>query len=208
MTLRAFHNDPSVKEKYLARVNAHMAADNLIRGVGWENGRGCAVGCTLEAYEHDRYETELGIPEWLARLEDQIFEGMSEEKSRTWPRDFLSAIPIGASLEKIKGPFLVIVLQSTLETFDHEKFPAVKAAIDGSIALWQRNDIGSDSWAAARDSAWAAAWAATGDAGDAAGAAGDAAGAAGAAAWAAGDAGAAKFDYFADELLKLLREAA
>lgn len=40
----AFHNDASVKEKYLVRVRAHAAADQLIHGAGWENGKGCAVG--------------------------------------------------------------------------------------------------------------------------------------------------------------------
>jgi len=30
--MRAFHNDQTVKDKYLARVAAHIAADNLVRG--------------------------------------------------------------------------------------------------------------------------------------------------------------------------------
>jgi hypothetical protein len=75
-----------------------MAADNLVRGIGWENGKGCAVGCTLEDYKHSRYETELGIPEWLAGVEDTLFEGMSVEKSKTWPEMFLSSIKVGDDL--------------------------------------------------------------------------------------------------------------
>ena len=62
-----------VKEKYLSRVVAHRKADNIIQGLGWEEGRGCAVGCTLENYDHWRYPIELGLPEWLAHLEDRIF---------------------------------------------------------------------------------------------------------------------------------------
>lgn len=31
--LRAFHCDPAVKAKYIARVEAHRVADNLIRGM-------------------------------------------------------------------------------------------------------------------------------------------------------------------------------
>jgi len=214
----SFHNDPAVKQKYLTRVRGHEAADNIIRGTGWENGKGCAVGCTLENYDHSRYPIELGVPEWLARVEDTLFEGMSVEKSHTWPRVFLESIPVGVSDSdldrKVKAPFLVMVLKSTLDTFDHEKFPDVKSAVDGSIALWEREDIGSDEWKeaarAAADAAWAA-WAAdaaraaraAADAADAARAAADAAWAAWAAdaAWAAR---AAKNDFFADELLKLL----
>lgn len=47
-TLVAFHNDPKIKTKYLKRVRAHQKADNLIRGEGWNNGKGCAVGCDME----------------------------------------------------------------------------------------------------------------------------------------------------------------
>lgn len=185
--MRAFHNDPKIKEKYLARVRAHQDADRLVRGIGWDEWKGCAVGCTLEAYDHKRYETDLGIPEWLARVEDSLFEGMSQEKSRTWPEEFLTAIRPGVDLEPIKAEFLIVVLTSALASFDHNKFPAVKSALDGSIALWNRKDIGSDEWAAAAAEAEAAAWAA-----------------AEAAAEAARAAETDKYDYFADELIKIL----
>lgn len=65
-TLRSFHGDPAVKEKYLGRVRAHAAADELIHGVYWEGGKGCAVGCTVHSGDHTAYEVELGLPEWLA----------------------------------------------------------------------------------------------------------------------------------------------
>jgi len=146
----SFHNDIEVKRKYVARTEAHRKADRIIRGTGWENGRGCAVGCTLEAYDHSRYPIELGLPEWLARVEDTLFEGMSLDRSTLWPSEFLMAIPVGVTEKqftlKVKAPFLVMVLEGTLENFDNNKFPEVTAAIRGSIALWQRDDIGSPSW--------------------------------------------------------------
>src|SRR5580698_1547052 len=108
----SFHNNINVKNKYVDRVRAHIDADNLIRGTGWKDGKGCAVGCTLESYAHSRYPIELGLPEWLARLEDTLFENMSVEKSRTWPLLFLKTIPIGVSEDRfekeIKAPFLVM----------------------------------------------------------------------------------------------------
>ena len=83
-----------------------MAADNLVPGIGWEDGRGSPIACTLDAYDHARYSIELGIPEWLAHVEDRLFEGMSVEKSRTWPLDFLSVAKPGADLEPVKGTVL------------------------------------------------------------------------------------------------------
>jgi len=134
----SYHSDEKIKSKYVGRVEAHIKADNLIRGNGWDGTKGCAVGCTLENYDHARYPIELGIPEWLARVEDTLFEGMSLEKSRTWPKDFLEAISVGVDLEKAKTPFIVVVLKSTIESmnacvYDEKKNPDVKKAIDDSI---------------------------------------------------------------------------
>lgn len=98
----SFHNDPAIKEKYLARVRKHRELDNIIQGTGWENGKGCAVGCTLENYDHFQYPIELGLPEWLAYLEDRIFENLKKDKARKWPEKFLNAIPIGVDTEIVK----------------------------------------------------------------------------------------------------------
>lgn len=98
MTLRAYHGDPAIKARYLARVRAHRMADKLIQGTGWAYGKGCAVGCTLESYEHGRYPIELGIPLQLAHLEDRLFELLPHGAAMSWPERFLSAISVGANL--------------------------------------------------------------------------------------------------------------
>ncbi len=98
----SFHNKQAVKNKYIARVHAHREADRLIKGIGWENGKGCAVGCTLKAYDHARYPLELGLPEWLARLEDAIFENLPNGAALEWPERFLTAIPVGVDVEPVK----------------------------------------------------------------------------------------------------------
>src|ERR1700745_2872707 len=99
--LRAFHSDPAIQEKYLARVRAHRAADELVKGETGRGGKGCAVWCTLDAYEHDRYPTELGIPTELASLEDFIFENLPNADAMAWPERFLSAPKLGADLRLV-----------------------------------------------------------------------------------------------------------
>jgi len=108
--LIAYHGDPAVKEKYLARMRAHIAADELIHGTYWERGKGCAVGCTVHSGDHGAYERELGIPRILARLEDGIFESLPNGKSKLWPEKFLSAIEPGADLAMVWPQFAVWML--------------------------------------------------------------------------------------------------
>src|SRR5262249_3407302 len=108
--LIAFHGNPQIKEKYLARIRAHVAADELIHGVYWQNGKGCAVGCTIHSGYHAAYETELGIPRILARLEDGIFENLPNGQAKEWPQKFLAAIPISADLSLVWLQFAVWLL--------------------------------------------------------------------------------------------------
>ena len=106
----AFHNDPKVKEKYLDRVRAHRAADEIIKGKYWKNGKGCAIGCTIHSDSHAAYEKELGIPRILARLEDGIFENLPNGKAMVWPEAFLEATPVGVNLSLVWPKFAVWLL--------------------------------------------------------------------------------------------------
>jgi hypothetical protein len=261
--MKAFTNTTVTKSEFLKELKKHQSADAFLRGtyshieknkVG--NFRGCAVGCSLHSVarvkklknvkygDHKAYEEHLGIPEWLARVEDRIFEGVSNERAKTWPVEFASAIPIGADLEKVKGPFLCMIMRRSLTRFDHTKFTKVKAAIEETIACWENPLSTPEDFQKARDNAFAAkrgavaaaaaAWAAEAEAAEAAEAAvaaeaeaeaeaawaeaEAAAAAAAAAAWAAAEAAwaeaaaeaawAAKtteYEYFADELIKILK---
>lgn len=103
--MKAFHGDITIKEQYLARVRAHAAADEIIKGQYWESGRGCAVGCTIHSWDHVRYELELGISKIVARLEDKIFEGLPLGLAKTWPERFLKSIKPGADLSLVWAKF-------------------------------------------------------------------------------------------------------
>jgi hypothetical protein len=156
--MKAFHNDKEIKKKYLARVKAHQKADEIIKGQYWKKGKGCAVGCTIHNSDHKAYETELGVPEWLARVEDTFFENLPNEKAMLWPAQFLEAINVGADLNKIKAPFMIYILEQALENFDHEKYPDVVTAIEHVSDLWTIDPEQTDdeAWSAARSAAWSA----------------------------------------------------
>ena len=160
--LRAFHGDPAVKKKYLNRVAAHRAADELIQGIAWENGKGCAIGCTLDAYDHTRYPIELGLPEWLAHLEDKIFEGLPEQRSLRWPSEFLAAIPVGAiigdglrdELAARRLERLLPALEANPEDYAKQCGDALRRCINWLSSNAPEGAARSAAWAA-RSAAWA-----------------------------------------------------
>jgi hypothetical protein len=176
--LIAFHGKKSIKDKYLKRVKAHYDADEIAHGIYWENGKGCAVGCTVEnnSDAHEAMEKELGIPQILAYLEDVLFEEMKNGDAKQFPLQFLEAIPVGADLSKIV-PQLVIW---QFEDAEHglrniKEVQEDKEAMgwcEEVVALYKRELTGDkptedeyyqlykkidDAWAWAR--AWARAWA-------------------------------------------------
>jgi hypothetical protein len=221
----AYHNDPAIKAKYLKRVRAHRKADRLVQGVGavgvGKEFRSCAVGCTLEVYDHGRYPIELGIPEVLARLEDRIFEGMKPADAMKWPTAFLSAIKPGADLSMVWPRFALWMLDVELRKYTTSAPVAALyrrwvAGDKPSVKEWRqaRSAYAADytAYAAAAAAAYAAAYAYAAYAADAA---------AHAVAYAAADAAAAAYDSYAAyaaaklafwersaaQLIKLLKDA-
>jgi hypothetical protein len=116
----SFHSDPAIKSNYLARVAGHADADEIVKGRYWENGKGCAVGCTIHGETHESFERELGVPQMLAWLEDVIFEGLPNRLAKTWPERFLLSIAPGKDLSPVGWRFLHWLLaESRLSEFDH-----------------------------------------------------------------------------------------
>jgi len=135
-TLLAFHGDPEIKTRYLHRVELHAAADEIIHGTYWERGKGCAVGCTVHSSLHANYETDLGIPRMLAKLEDRLFEGMTNGSAKTFPARFLNAITPGADLSRVGWQFLHWLLSEELASRDDPRVDQeIKACADVLVPL-------------------------------------------------------------------------
>src|SRR5258708_28648110 len=161
----SFHNNPKIKAKLLRRVRAHEKADEIIHGAYWRDGKGCAVGCTIHSNEHSTYESELGLPEWLARLEDRLFEGMGNGDAKTFPVRFLEAIPVGKDLETVKWRFCIYLMQGNEERVESLQLDgSLKAKVIDAIrqakSLFE-NALQTGDWdESAAESAESAAWAA------------------------------------------------
>lgn len=153
----AYHGKQTVKDDLIAQLIAHEEADEITQGTGWENGKGCAVGCTLHAYDHSQGPEKLGWPVWLLRLEDNLFEVMTPADAMGFPRRVAEVIPVGADLEPVRLRFLHWLLTDFLG----REWPAgTIRVLDDMSALFARAIAGDDPTAAEWDKAAWAAWAA------------------------------------------------
>jgi hypothetical protein len=189
--MRAFENTPITKEQFVTQLKWHQEQDLITKGtygeeLSGDNFKGCAVGCSINSMNiqlkeklrtdsHQLYEKYLGVPEWLARLEDTIFEGLPEARSKLWPVEFGEAIKVGSDLEKIKVPFVVYILEQNIKTLDslvidEKEFKKVFDCIEESRAVQVQmieahlsgdKDKIASAWASASSSERASAWVST-----------------------------------------------
>jgi len=167
----AYLGDPDLKARVLAGLEAHRAADEIVQGVYWENGRGCAVGCVLHdlnprrpASDHTRFEDELGIPEQLAWLIDGIFEALPAEHAKDWPLRVMAAIPVGADLSGVWDRFASWMLHDLADA-GHDPDGVVSRMAGLFDRAISGDEPGESEWHRAADAAadarvFRAAWAA------------------------------------------------
>ena len=242
--MKAFEDTTITKAELITELKAHQVADNFVRGVYFEDGKGCAVGCSLESAsrikglvvnesDHRLYEDLFGLPEYFALLSDKLFEGMSLEKSKSFPLEVIEAVNIGSNLREVEVLFKIEVLKlnlKTLEKLDNEygltdvtnqliaalksqdenELSAARAAARAAAestesAVWAAESaVWAAAWAA-RAAAWSTVWAAESAARAAAWSAESTAWSAESTAWAA--AYSATYDELADIFIKLVKES-
>jgi len=158
--LIAYHGREADKTAILATLSRHREADALIQGYGyWKDGKGCAVGCTINSDDHAEYEPRFGIPQALARLEDSIFEGLPVDLARQWPERFMGAIAPGADLSRLHWHLLHWLL-TTPSVNPGIKHPLVRDAVKRCADLIADLAAGKAPNQSAAESAASAAWSA------------------------------------------------
>jgi hypothetical protein len=191
----SFKSDPLIKQQLIKRMDHHIAADNLLQKATGANGKGCTVWCALnngelhKGYDHSAFPDILGLPEWLARLQDTIFEGLGVDDAKAFSSAWPKAIPVGKNLEPVKWRFCAFVMKENIERvllldIDDSLKKQVVDSINGVLSLheraattgiWDRAAAGSAAesarsaaWSAARSAAWSAARSAAGSAAESA----------------------------------------
>ena len=211
--MKSFNGEVALKEDLIDEMKKHQEADDLIKGTYSEmSGKflGCAIGCSVQSLitrrgvsiKHDDHKAlgdAIGSPEWLMRLQDTLFENLPEKESKEFPVKFYQAMPVGVDLEPVKWRFCAFILKENIERvlaldIDEKLKEQVVDAVRGVLVLHEKA-IENGNWdeSAAKSAAWSAKSAAK-----------SAAWSAESAAWSAKSAAYIKY---ADELLRLLREA-
>lgn len=136
--MRAFHNNPKTKEDIIAKLNA-----------SYQKGSDeCSIILTVGNNDYSEYETRFGIPQILARLEDEIFHGLLKEEAKIWPISFMGAIPVGADLSDIWRQFAIIILSDPEKGVLKLTNPNSQQnlAISKVIELYQTNSKDEVAW--------------------------------------------------------------
>lgn len=162
----AFVNTKVTKPEIIKQLKAHAEADDFVKGKYWENGKGCAVGCTIHSGNHVEYETRFGIPQMLARLEDSIFEGLPNGTAKAWPVRFMNAIKPKSDLSRVGWQFLHWLQLENLafakaQKMSQDVISAIQQCADVLVPLTKGKPVDAEAvWSAAWSAVWSAAWSA------------------------------------------------
>ncbi len=156
--MQAFHNNILLQKELLDKVQGHYDADEIIHGVYWENGKGCALGCITHSNQHKDLESLYGIPEWIGRLIDILFEGMDNKYSKEFVLDFVKTITKQSFLgfdnwQHVFHQICLHILENICKHIDH---PLVKQSICDIIILHKTEETDKEKWFTAGSAAMSA----------------------------------------------------
>lgn len=164
----SFFGSQCLKDAVVARVREHQRLDQIAQQIYWDGSKGCAIGCVLHSGEHMAFETQLGLPVFLAYMDEHIFERLPLAEAKAWPLRFIEAVPVGVDLELVFPRFIHWLLSDPTGMRQYANAETLPI-IDSLVTMYARRiegipfDIAAARAAAAavRAALWeAAAWAA------------------------------------------------
>ena len=102
-----WHNEPHRRDKMVASMAAHILADRLVAGAtGGSQQKGCTVACAYQSvigtwegcYDHAGLADHLGVPQWVPRLADRIYEGLPKDDQPAFSQAWLARLPVGVDV--------------------------------------------------------------------------------------------------------------
>ncbi len=104
----SFYGKTELKALHVAQAKRHYEQDMLVAGTYGETVdgvfRGCDIGCFAHDIQpgtdspHEVVGKDRGLPQWLLRWQDQMFELLPKGKREQFHVDCAEAIPVGVDL--------------------------------------------------------------------------------------------------------------
>lgn len=133
----SYHNDSNFKDMVVGFMKDHQLLDDIIKGSYGETEygkefKGCAVGCTInsinkalgKSYDtnnHKVFEESMGIPTWLAAIQEEFFEVLPCGHDSQFAIEFLESIPVGVNLDIIQWKFYSFIIIESIEAIKNKK---------------------------------------------------------------------------------------
>jgi len=148
---------------HIERMKAHIEADELVCGTGFEDGKGCFIGCTFDRYDHEHAALSTGVPEWLWYLADELHESMSRSVDRgDMALKLLHGFEKCEDFDALERAIHIYIQRQNIERVTALEIDAalkseVLAAIDAVISCHEAAlPFDAPEWSAARSAAEAA----------------------------------------------------
>ena len=157
----AFHGRTDVAATLIARLKNNAQAERLaLSAFAWTGEKGSMVGCMLENADASLWESEFGLPQWLALVADKAAEETrATESAVAFGTRLLETIRPGADLTPVGSQFILWLLDD-LKARIPVPSGAAQQALDGIERLHRcvtdNNPPPPQEWRAARRAATAA----------------------------------------------------
>ena len=120
----SFHGDLDLKNKCINQYKLMKKVIDFLRKIGVIKKYHLNIFLDIKNVKSEEIEEKLGIPTWLAYLQEEMFLFFSRNNPSScslcddFPLRFLESIPVGVNLNQIKVPFLVYVLENLLSSIN------------------------------------------------------------------------------------------
>ena len=173
----AFNGSETFRQQMIDAADEHERLDHYMAGTYGDGVKACSVGCSVRSVNkinnkrilrgsHAGLAKNLGIPEFICRLQDTIFEGLPSALRPSFTGKLFRAIKAGADLSAVLPLFLLRVLGGLPEQGRADVVASIKLARD-VLQLWADTGFvdataahAANAAASAANDAYAAAYAA------------------------------------------------